>query len=120
MAAKDQKAVGEDQADYVPSMQTARVGIIFLHQQPHLVQPVQLQGLATELQAQSKDLKEGGVVRACLNFVSQLSKGTLELCPPPPMHTGSSGSSWLTPSTDPYPCQPRGNQQGSPTAQLSK
>lgn len=57
-AAKDQKALEEDQADYTLSMQTARACIIFLHQQPHLVQPVQLQGLAIELQAQSKDLQE--------------------------------------------------------------
>lgn len=84
MAAKDQKAVGEDQADYVPSMQMPRACIIFLHQQPHLVQPVQLQGLATELQAQSKDLKEGGDVRAHPYSISQLSNDTLELCSPPP------------------------------------
>lgn len=60
-AAKDQKALEEDQADYTLSVQTARACIIFLHQQPHLVQPVQLQGLATELQAQSKDLQEEDV-----------------------------------------------------------
>lgn len=43
----------------------------------HLVQPVQLQGLATELQAQSKDLQEkGGDIRAGLYPILQPSKGT--------------------------------------------